>query len=288
MPTPAQVMASIANAQASTGPRSEAGLATSSKNAIKTGLYAANDFIRPGEEADYDAIVDRLVRELSPVTLLEENLTDEILRAIWKLRRCGLVEGTLAAQLTTGSEPVPDPMQNEAADKLQNSVDRARAQSHRLLHRCTSELRRLQTDRLYRDEILRAGTSIARLGLGDFRAIMKGLDERTAADLRTHKLEGTDNVVSILENRHRAIAVIPPVIPATRKPVATGAEEADEFLARLTKSTETAATKRTGDAAPQNAQIARNAPCHCNSGLKYKRCCGQNAPAQLSVARSAA
>jgi hypothetical protein len=108
-------MASIANAQASTGPRSEAGLATSSKNAIKTGLYAANDFIRPGEEADYAAIAERLVFDLSPVTLLEENLTDEILRALWKLRRCAQVEGTFAAQLTTGSEPIPDPMQNEAA-----------------------------------------------------------------------------------------------------------------------------------------------------------------------------
>src|SRR6202041_2685968 len=92
MPTPAQVMASIANAQASTGPRSEAGLAISSRNAIKTGLYAANDFLPPGEEADYTAIAERLERELSPVTLLEENLTDEILRAMWKLRRCPQVE----------------------------------------------------------------------------------------------------------------------------------------------------------------------------------------------------
>jgi hypothetical protein len=173
MPTPAQVMASIANSQASTGPRSEAGLATSSKNATKTGLYAANDFIRPGEEADYEALTARLHRELSPVTLLEENLTGEILRAMWKLRRCAQVEGTFAAQLDTGLEPIPDPMQNEAAAKLQNSVDRARAQSHRLLHRCTNELRRLQTDRLYLDEVLPEGTSFAHLGLADFRAILK-------------------------------------------------------------------------------------------------------------------
>ncbi len=135
------------------------GLATSSKNATKTGLYAANDFIRPGEEAEYDALTARLNLELSPVTLLEENLTDEIRRAMWKLRRCAQVEGTFAAQLATDSEPIPDPMQNEAAAKLQNSVDRARAQSHRLLHRCTTELRRLQTDRLYLDEILPEGAA---------------------------------------------------------------------------------------------------------------------------------
>jgi len=30
-----------------------------------------------------------------------------------------------------------------------------------------------------------------------------------------------------------------------------------------------------------NAQIPRGAPCPCGSGLKYKRCCGQNAPPLL-------
>ena len=28
---------------------------------------------------------------------------------------------------------------------------------------------------------------------------------------------------------------------------------------------------------------ARNAPCPCGSGLKYKRCCGRNAPPRLSA-----
>jgi hypothetical protein len=31
-------------------------------------------------------------------------------------------------------------------------------------------------------------------------------------------------------------------------------------------------------------QIGRNAPCHCNSNQKYKRCCGRNAPAILQQA----
>jgi uncharacterized protein YecA (UPF0149 family) len=30
--------------------------------------------------------------------------------------------------------------------------------------------------------------------------------------------------------------------------------------------------------APPTNQTARNAPCPCNSGEKYKRCCGRTAP----------
>ena len=36
-----------------TGPRTEAGKAKSSRNAIRTGIYAARDFIRPDEEEEY-------------------------------------------------------------------------------------------------------------------------------------------------------------------------------------------------------------------------------------------
>jgi uncharacterized protein YecA (UPF0149 family) len=43
-------------------------------------------------------------------------------------------------------------------------------------------------------------------------------------------------------------------------------------------------TKRTEPAPPPTAQIGRNTPCPCNSGQKYKRCCGRNAPAILHQA----
>ena len=49
MSTPAQIAANIANAQASTGPRSTTGKATCSKNATTHGLFTTSDFIRPGE-----------------------------------------------------------------------------------------------------------------------------------------------------------------------------------------------------------------------------------------------
>ena len=42
-------------------------------------------------------------------------------------------------------DPMETPERN--VHKIQNSVDRARSQAHRLLHKCTAELRRLQTER---------------------------------------------------------------------------------------------------------------------------------------------
>jgi hypothetical protein len=172
MPTPAQLAANIANAQLSTGPRTEEGKASSSKNATKTGLFTAHDFIRPGEEQTYADLDESLRTELVPAGLLEDNLVDEIRRAMWRLRRCGQIEAGFA---TVSAD---DPMQNEASSKLQQSVDRARSQSHRLLHRCTAELRKLQTERQFRNEYFEEGTDLSHLGLCDLRAIGKEFTSR--------------------------------------------------------------------------------------------------------------
>jgi SEC-C motif-containing protein len=39
--------------------------------------------------------------------------------------------------------------------------------------------------------------------------------------------------------------------------------------------------------ASEPAQLARNAPCPCNSGLKFKRCCGQKAPGLVNPSAAA-
>jgi hypothetical protein len=145
----AQIAANIANAQASTGPRSEAGRATSSRNSTKHGLFATNDYIRPDEEPFYAELNEKLRQDLAPASTLEHNLVDEIRRAMWRLRRCGQVEEGFL-----GTTPIEDPMQNNTTAPLQNSVDRARAHSHRLLHKCTAELRKLQTERQFRNDLL--------------------------------------------------------------------------------------------------------------------------------------
>jgi hypothetical protein len=181
--TPAQLAANAINAQSSTGPRTEAGLSASSKNATTNGLYATHDFIRPGEEPLYEELNASLFKDLAPVGMLECNLVDEIRRVMWRLRRCGLVEEGFAAFSTD------DPMQIEPQARLQTSVDRARSQAHRLLHKCTAELRKLQTERVYRNESHEEGTDISHLGICDWPSIETRLIKNTTATHRRQKVE---------------------------------------------------------------------------------------------------
>jgi hypothetical protein len=130
--------------------------------------------------SDYDQFAAAFLKELAPEGPLEELLAGEITRAAWRLQRCAETE----------ADPAFDPTN-------QTSIDRARAQAHRILHQSTADLRRLQADR---------PTPPAESEVG----------------LRS--------------------------IPTPRQQT------------------------------PHNTVIARNAPCPCNSGEKYKRCCGKTAP----------
>jgi hypothetical protein len=235
MSTAAQIEANRINSDSSTGPRTEAGKAISSQNAVSHGLFATRDFIRPGEEDAHSELESMAFDQFVPEGLLEVSLVDEMVRALWRLRRCGQIEASFVDTLATESAPIPDPMQNEATARLQNSVDRARAQAHRIIHRCTQDLRRLQTERHYRNEVTAAGSDIGDLGFCDFRTI-----KQAAAD-----------------NRRTGI-----------------------YKRQLSQTQpETPSTERSQSSESDPVEIARNAPCPCNSGQKYKRCCGVNAPA---------
>jgi hypothetical protein len=168
------------------GPTTEAGKAASSQNAITYGLFAIRDFIRPEEQSIYDEFAQSLRAELAPAGMLELNLADEIRRAMWRLRRCGQIEESF-------SGPAEDPMQQEATAHLQSSVDRARSQAHRLLHRCTAELRKLQTERQYRNEYFDEGTDVSQLGLCDLRTVQKNIDKQQVSELRRPKRANNDS-----------------------------------------------------------------------------------------------
>jgi uncharacterized protein YchJ len=75
--------------------------------------------------------------ELSPLTPLEQTLSREIVQAAWRLRRCASLE--IAP---------PEQMTDEELDRLQVSIDRARAAAQRTFHRSLKELRRLQSEHL--------------------------------------------------------------------------------------------------------------------------------------------
>jgi hypothetical protein len=145
------------NPTAATGPRTPEGKARSCQNATKIGLYTARDFILDGEEDEYIEGFNDLMRELDPQTSLEKLFATEIMSANWRLRRCRVIECSLALQ------PEPD-------EKTQRSVDRARAQSHVIVRRSLNELRKLQTERAIRAHTKLPGIS----GLADNRQSLRG------------------------------------------------------------------------------------------------------------------
>jgi hypothetical protein len=102
----------------SAGPKTEAGKAKSSRNSIRTGLYAARDFVRP-EEEEYAQTLIKLMDELNPENSVEQTFATEIMGATWRLRRCRLVE---------------------------------EAQSHLILRRSLDELRKLQKGRTIQEQ----------------------------------------------------------------------------------------------------------------------------------------
>ena len=133
----------------STGPKTEAGKAKSSRNAIRTGLYAARDFVRPDEEEEYAQTLIKLMDELTPDNTVEQTFATEIMGATWRLRRCRLVEEAFSYI----DDLDFDPMVDERTEKQQKSVDRARAQSHLILRRSLDELRKLQKCRTIQEQL---------------------------------------------------------------------------------------------------------------------------------------
>jgi len=147
----------------------------SSQNALTHGLYAARDFIRQGEESEYAQILQSATAEIEPVGIIEETFAAEIVGATWRLRRCRMVEQSLSLNATL------DPMVDDDLGALpsqaqqQKSVDRARAQSHNILRRSIAELRKLQTERIAREQ---AAESRRRTEL----ELMRSLAEEMAED----------------------------------------------------------------------------------------------------------
>jgi uncharacterized protein YecA (UPF0149 family) len=219
MATPAQILANRQNAERSLGPVTATGKARVSQNATKFGLFSVANFVRPEEQDIFNEFESGYLAELSPATPLEQTLAREIIHAAWRLRRCANFETAPPENLT-----------DEELDRLQASIDRARAAAQRTFHRSLKELRRLQTEHLHPAEVM------IRQAMAMDALLKRDLDERQRQLTET--------------------------------------ETADRTFAKQTQS----------EPAPQSAKpclIPRSAPCPCKSGLKYKRCCGKNAPPVL-------
>jgi len=93
----ARAAVNYANAQLSTGPRTEPGKARSSRNAVKHGLTSKQLVLAPGEEEEFGELHDSLHQQLAPEGALEMGIFNMLVHAAWNLERFRTLEARLMA-----------------------------------------------------------------------------------------------------------------------------------------------------------------------------------------------
>ena len=146
MTTKKQIEANRRNAQLSTGPTTAAGLAQSSKNALKHGL-TAKDVTLDGDEAmKFAAFRDDIIHDLAPVGALEEEFAQHIALLFWRRRRVASLEVTEPRCSSEGECDAKPPLHNFISDGF-NKLMRYDASLDRALQRALRDLERLQARR---------------------------------------------------------------------------------------------------------------------------------------------
>jgi hypothetical protein len=216
----------------------------SSRNALTHGLFAVRYFIREGEEEEYAETLTSLIAELAPQGIIEETFAAEIVGATWRLRRCRMVEHSLS------EGAILDPMVDDTLDKQQKSVDRARAQSHNILRRSLADLRKLQTERTLREQ---ADEQRKQNELDLMEAMLEdSIDENSFCKPAPQPVD-------------RASACEKKAEPTPRNALSAFEDEPARPY-------------------PHDCPHAETDTRSGASGLKYKRCCGKDAPPVLNEA----
>ncbi len=98
--TPANDRAAVnrANAQHSTGPRTEAGKQRSSLNAIRHGLTAQTVVLPSEDPAAYESHRRQFCEQYQPATPTESQLVQELIDTSWRLNRIPVLEADLLAR----------------------------------------------------------------------------------------------------------------------------------------------------------------------------------------------
>ena len=96
MATQRQIEANRENALKSTGPKSAAGKAASSANALSHGLTAAHAMVLPDEDEEaFERLRQGVIADLEPAGALQEALAQRIAVLLWRLDRTARLEAEL-------------------------------------------------------------------------------------------------------------------------------------------------------------------------------------------------
>jgi hypothetical protein len=159
-----QLRANNANAQLSTGPRTEEGKQVSRLNGLRHGLTGQVSIMTEDNRREHDAFCNPITARLNPDGPLELQLANMIAHDYWRLNRFQSIEdgifamghGHTANQIDTGAEQA-DVLLSEATTFLRKSkeilnITLYESRINRNLKKNMEELRRLQTERKAQQE----------------------------------------------------------------------------------------------------------------------------------------
>jgi hypothetical protein len=133
--------ANAANAQLSTGPRTDRGTRQSSQNSRTHGLTAQHPVISEKDGAAFDQLREQLHAETKPQGALQQIIFEELIDSAWNLRRVRAME----AELNTSA---PDALlsDDDASAAKFDRLARHHTRIERAFFRSLRELKALQTD----------------------------------------------------------------------------------------------------------------------------------------------
>ena len=109
MASAAQVYANIANARLSTGPKTAAGKARSSRNNLRHGLTLGVLALGPADQSAFCEYEAKLREETKPEGMMEEEALRQLLDGAWRLRKIRALVDSLIAATTKISSCIRTP-----------------------------------------------------------------------------------------------------------------------------------------------------------------------------------
>jgi hypothetical protein len=151
MSTQRQIEANRRNAAQSTGPTSPEGKATSSMNALQSGIHARSAIITGEDPGALAQLAETFYHDHQPQTAMERALLDNIIRDTWLLTRFARIDAEIIHhQIADDSYPKKENQAGKAF--IESSPDQSRLQrrindTRRSQIQAYKEFQRLQAER---------------------------------------------------------------------------------------------------------------------------------------------
>jgi len=145
-----QIEANRLNARKSSGPRTANGKASSSQNALKTGIDAQSVVIHGDDPADLEALTAEYLQRFHPRTPEQRHYVDWLIRDDWQLRRLAKADAQIWDRAMNRAYQLDDdaPLGHafEIDDKTFMRLQRRIDSTHRSYQKSLRELQRLQAE----------------------------------------------------------------------------------------------------------------------------------------------